>query len=145
MQRTLQMLYRPRLAAGLAALALSLVASGVALASLPYTVKVSVSPPNYIQTTTKFKVTASGVAKSSSQLLVYLTSSNKCQTTAVSEAYGTKRAINTRVSGKFSKTATLVAGAVGNHFACAYLTSPTSAKTQHAHGSASFSVVPGVY
>jgi hypothetical protein len=147
MHGTLQILRHRRWLTGVTALGVVLVLAGaVAAATASYSVKVNTNPNQYIAWQTHFKVTATGVSAHPSQLTVYLMTGHKCAGNAATEAtaHG-KRAINARVSGRFSKTATVFAKTLDSHVACAFLSPTTSAKVTRAHGSRSYEVTDGIY
>jgi hypothetical protein len=105
--------------------------SGGALAISPYTVAVRVVP-NHVQLQGVFNVTASGHSANLSRLKVFLNKSVPCRPTAFGDATVASDVllINTTVVHGYVKTKAFTAVNLGNHFACAYLTSvPPPTKT----------------
>ena len=143
MYRAVRVCRRPLLIACVGGLAIAGAWSGAALAGSPYTVAVKVVPGQVLQHGVS-KVTASGNSSNLSRLEVFLNKSAPCKLTAAGDAAVATDflLVNTTVVHVYIKTKAFTAANLGNHFACAYLTSvpPPSPTLLRARASASYVV-----
>jgi len=135
----------PRVTACLAVLALAGALSAAALASdTAYTVKVNVVKPT-VPMSSSFKVVATGFSANTSQLVVYLNQTHKCELTAAAESTLPKavETIHKHVTGAYTASRSEVAHFLGRHYACAYLRSipPPTPVLLRARASAPYKVI----
>lgn len=126
---------------GVAAIGLACAFGGVALAAAQYSVKLSV--PTLVQGA-QFKVKATGVAKNTSRLTVFIASKCAANPKAEASVQSVRQIVSKNVVRSFSASKTTVAGAAGSHRVCAYLT-PTKGSTVRAHASATYTALLGAY
>jgi hypothetical protein len=126
-----------------AGLAMACAWSGAALAGSAYTVAVKVGPAQ-VQLHGTSTVTANGHSSNLSRLEVFLNKSSACKPTAAGDAAVATDLllINTTVVHGYVRTKVFTAANLGNHFACAYLTSvpPPTPTLLRARASASYVV-----
>ena len=138
-RRTMVRAHGTRLGAGLAAFALAiLLGTGTAIASAPYSVRLTV--PGSVNKGARMIVKATGSARDRSRLTVFL-DTGRCATSAAAESGHSQasRIINLSVAHGFAKSHTFTANVLGKQYACAYLNAPAS--RTRARASASFTVL----
>lgn len=129
---------RLKLIGGLVALATTIALSASALAATPYSVALKL--PGTVKEGKKIKLTAAGQSSNDSKLSVFV-STHACAKTAKAETtLASSKVVSGGVVHHFSKSASPVAKAAGEYFACAYLTS-SSGKSTYAHASKKYEVL----